>query len=73
MGARQVYKKNRGVMTGCITGILRRHGTGEYWNINCGPACVTMAMKWADSSFNLAPADARAYFPQNTALGLLVQ
>jgi len=43
-------------------------GTGEYWNINCGPACVTMAMKWADSSFNLAPADARAYFPQNTGL-----
>ena len=41
-------------------------GTGQYWYINCGPTCVTMAMKWADSTFNLLPVDARNYFPTNT-------
>ncbi|MBS1525279.1 MAG: hypothetical protein JST19_06510 [Bacteroidetes bacterium] len=30
-----------------------------YQSINCGPAVATMAVKWADPSFNKKPADAR--------------
>src|SRR5262245_49755443 len=33
--------------------------TGPYSNINCGPTCVTMACKWADSTFSKTPEDAR--------------
>jgi hypothetical protein len=34
-------------------------GTGTYSSINCGPTVTTMAAKWADSTYNLLPVDAR--------------
>jgi len=38
--------------------------TGPYSYFNCGPTCVTMACKWADSAFAKTPEDARkAYRP----------
>jgi|SRR5689334_7147601 len=38
--------------------------TGPYTYFNCGPTCVTMACKWADSTFAKTPEDARnAYRP----------
>ncbi|MBN2511269.1 MAG: hypothetical protein JXB03_13395 [Spirochaetales bacterium] len=33
--------------------------TGVYSEINCGPAAVTMAVKWADETFDKNPVDAR--------------
>jgi hypothetical protein len=39
--------------------------TGPYTYSNCGPTCVTMACKWADSAFTKTPEDARsAYRPE---------
>ena len=35
-------------------------GTGAYENDNCGPTVTTMALKWADPSFNKSVTDARA-------------
>jgi len=33
--------------------------TGTYGDTNCGPACATMALKWADQNFNKTTEDAR--------------
>jgi len=33
--------------------------TGTYSDVNCGPASVTMAIKWANPSFTKTPLDAR--------------
>ncbi len=33
--------------------------TGTYSNVNCGPATVTMAIKWVDEAFEKTPEDAR--------------
>jgi hypothetical protein len=39
--------------------------TGPFSYVNCGPTCVTMACKWADSTFTKTPEDARnAYRPE---------
>jgi hypothetical protein len=39
--------------------------TGIYSNINCGPTCATMAIKWADSTFSKTPEDARNELDSN--------
>ncbi len=36
--------------------------SGTYSDINCGPAAVTMALKWSDSTFNRTAEDARNTF-----------
>jgi hypothetical protein len=36
--------------------------TGTYSYTNCGPTSVTMAIKWADSTFTKTPEDARAKY-----------
>lgn len=36
--------------------------TGEFSNINCGPASVIMALKWADRDFDKTVEDARAAY-----------
>lgn len=41
-------------------------GTGPYSDINCGPTCTAMAMKWADSTDTGTPQQVRDYYPQNT-------
>ena len=33
--------------------------TGKYASINCGPSCVTMAIKWVDPAFSKEAVDAR--------------
>jgi len=33
--------------------------TGQYASINCGPSCITMAIKWANPSFAKEAVDAR--------------
>ncbi len=33
--------------------------SGSYASVNCGPASVTMAIKWADKNFSKTPEDAR--------------
>lgn len=38
---------------------IDQYTSGTYWNVNCGPASVTMAIKWADSTFTKTAADAR--------------
>ncbi|MDR0737737.1 MAG: C39 family peptidase [Prevotellaceae bacterium] len=39
--------------------------SGNYSNINCGPACVTMAIKWAKSDFTGTAEEARdRYLPE---------
>jgi len=43
-------------------------GTGPYATINCGPTTITMAMRWADSTFTQTPADARTAEPTQTGL-----
>lgn len=41
--------------------------TGHYSSINCGPSSVTMAIRWADSTFTKTPEDARlSYEPDST-------
>ena len=37
--------------------------TGQYANMNCGPACATMALKWANKNFNKTTEDARNSLP----------
>ncbi len=41
---------------------LDQYGTGTHQYINCGPAVVTMALRWSDPSFHLSVADARNTF-----------
>ncbi|MDR0620077.1 MAG: hypothetical protein LBG17_09285 [Bacteroidales bacterium] len=36
--------------------------TGNYSGINCGPACVTMAIKWANPDFTGTTEDARNHY-----------
>jgi hypothetical protein len=38
--------------------------TGDYSSENCGPASVTMAIKWYDQSFNKTAEDARNTYPE---------
>jgi len=43
---------------------MDQYNTGQFSSINCGPTSVTMAMKWADESFDKTPKDARnTYLP----------
>lgn len=39
--------------------------SGKYSGVNCGPTSVTMAIKWADSTFSQTPEDARNKYPEN--------
>ena len=39
--------------------------SGIYYYNNCGPASVTMAIKWVDENFNKTPEDARNTYPCN--------
>ncbi|RPI06212.1 MAG: hypothetical protein EHM64_03790 [Ignavibacteriae bacterium] len=39
--------------------------TGSAAVSNCGPSCVTMAIKWYDKNFSKTAADARTMFPLN--------
>lgn len=44
---------------------MDQYGTGQFGSINCGPTSVTMALKWADASFDKTPEDARnTYRPE---------
>ncbi len=44
---------------------LDQKNTGRFWNSNCGPTCVTMAIKWTNRDFAKTPEDARsAYHPE---------
>ncbi|HVV54092.1 MAG TPA: C39 family peptidase [Mucilaginibacter sp.] len=36
-----------------------------YQAVNCGPTVTTMALKWADSTYALKPADARSTIPED--------
>ncbi len=38
---------------------IDQNNTGEWSNINCGPSCATMALMWADSTFDKTAEDAR--------------
>lgn len=38
---------------------LDQYGTGTHQYINCGPAVVTMALRWSDPAFHLSVTDAR--------------
>lgn len=43
---------------------IDQNNTGKYSDINCGPACATMALKWAYPDFSFTVEDARnAYMP----------
>lgn len=39
--------------------VYNQYTTGKYWDINCGPASVTMAIKWVDPTFSKTAVDAR--------------
>jgi hypothetical protein len=39
--------------------------SGQYASLNCGPASVTMAIKWADESFTKTAQDARQTYESN--------
>ena len=47
MGAEGVYKKKESGSNDRLYNWYFTQAGTEYWNINCGPACL-MAMKWAD-------------------------
>ena len=38
---------------------LEQRNTGPYWEVNCGPTTVTMAIKWSNKQFSKTPEDAR--------------
>ncbi|MDR2938452.1 MAG: hypothetical protein LBU92_05900 [Prevotellaceae bacterium] len=42
---------------------IDQYYTGTHWNVNCGPASVTMALKWELPFFNRTTEDARNTYP----------
>ena len=46
--------------------------TGPYSSMNCGPACVTMAIRWADPEFSGTVQDARNHYLPVYSSGLPV-
>ena len=41
---------------------INQNDTGEYWNVNCGPAAAVMAAKWYDRNIQTTVEEARERF-----------
>jgi len=44
---------------------MSQANTGPYWSVNCAPACVTMAIKWANPNFTKTVEEARNTYPND--------